>query len=72
MQKISEFIKDLLEDGADTNTVVDYLTELQQRIDTLEYAVGVMLMIEEESVYMTAKERDAIALEALGCNDDES
>ena len=70
MQKISEFVKDLLEDGADTNTIVDYLNELQQRIDTLEYAVGVMLMIEDDSVYMTAKERDAIALNALCCDDE--
>lgn len=70
MKKISEFISDLLEDGADTNTIIDYLNELQSRIDKLEYGLGVLLMVEDDSNYMSAKERDAIAWEALGCDDE--
>lgn len=70
MKNISEFIGDLLEDGADTNTIIDYLNELQSRIDKLEYGLGVLLMVEDDSDYMSAKERDAIAWEALGCDDE--
>ena len=70
MKKISEFIRDLLEDGADTNKIVDYLNELQRRIDKLEYGLGVLLMVEEGSDFMSVKERDAIAWDALVCDDE--
>ena len=70
MKKISEFIRDLLEDGADTNKIVDYLNELQRRIDKLEYGLGVLLMVEEGSDFMSVEERDAIAWDALCCDDE--